>query len=223
MDEAQAVFCAYRAAHEAAPWTPEPYDVAQTPRGYGVVVEYVHGDKVLPYIVLGILTPEEVGQGLSGLLHELHTATTSAGKDWNGAFRTWARMLCPMLSRDTGVRLVRLVDAVPDSRTLLHGDPHPSNIVFDGERLRFIDMEDVGFGHPAADLANARSRLLFNYEGSPIALRVWKSILASYFAAPILTRSKTSIADLPSSRRSSASATCTRRSRLLATTSGAHD
>ena len=88
LDEAQFVFDAYRAAHEAAPWTPEPYDVAQTTSGYGVVVEYVHGDKVLPYIVLGILTPEEVGQGLSGLLRKLHSATTSAGKDWNGAFRT---------------------------------------------------------------------------------------------------------------------------------------
>ena len=75
------MFCAYRAAHEAAPWTPEPYDVAQTPSGYDVVVEYVHGDKILPYIVLGILTPEEVGQGLSDLLHELHTATTTAGSD----------------------------------------------------------------------------------------------------------------------------------------------
>ena len=47
--------------------------------------------------------------------------------------------------------------------------------------LLLIDMEDVGFGHPAADLANARSRLLFNYEGSPIALQVWESIIASYF------------------------------------------
>ena len=87
-----------------------------------------------------------------------------------------------MLARDTGMRLVRLVDAVPDSRTLLHGDPHPSNIVFDDGRLRLIDMEDVGFGHPATDLANARSRLLLNYEGSPMALKVWESILTSYFA-----------------------------------------
>lgn len=47
---------------------------------------------------------------------------------------------------------------------LLHGDYWPGNILWqDGELAAVIDWEDVAFGDPLADLANARLELLFFY------------------------------------------------------------
>ncbi|HEX3723416.1 MAG TPA: phosphotransferase [Nitrolancea sp.] len=47
---------------------------------------------------------------------------------------------------------------------LLHGDYWPGNILWqDGQLAAVIDWEDVAFGDPLADLANARLELLFFY------------------------------------------------------------
>ncbi|MGI9335491.1 MAG: phosphotransferase [Gammaproteobacteria bacterium] len=58
----------------------------------------------------------------------------------------------------------RLIERAPrDDRaalTTLHGDLHPKNIFFDGERVSLIDLDDVCKGPPAFDVGSLFARVL---------------------------------------------------------------
>lgn len=56
----------------------------------------------------------------------------------------------------------RLADGPPPDDTapvLLHGDCHPKNSLFDGDRLALIDLDQAGIGSPACDVASFLARL----------------------------------------------------------------
>ena len=44
------------------------------------------------------------------------------------------------------------MEAVPDRKTLIHGDYHPNNIMVQDGELMLIDMGDASVGHPVIDL-----------------------------------------------------------------------
>ncbi len=47
--------------------------------------------------------------------------------------------------------LKKLVDSIPESNMLIHGDYHPNNIMVNDERLILIDLGDMSIGHAAFD------------------------------------------------------------------------
>ena len=57
-------------------------------------------------------------------------------------------------------KLKALVDSVPDRNTLIHGDYHPNNIMYQNGELVLIDMGDMSIGHPIFDfLATAATQV----------------------------------------------------------------
>jgi Ser/Thr protein kinase RdoA (MazF antagonist) len=46
-----------------------------------------------------------------------------------------------------------------DDRVLLHGDCHPKNALLDGDRIVLVDLDQSGWGSPAADLGSLVARL----------------------------------------------------------------
>lgn len=191
--EARAMLERYREAAAVA-GTPTGHEVVALDGGYGVVVDYVAGVGLGLHLVVGSYTPHEAGQAMGELLRGLHGARMGVGRDWNATFREWAADLAPLLPTDAGDRIVALVAAIPESRCLLHGDFHVGNVVVGAGELRLIDMESAGFGHPAFDLAIARSRMLGNAvreagrlevdleTAERIADGIWKGLLEGYFA-----------------------------------------
>lgn len=191
-DEAFAMLEAYRAASTAA-GTPQAHEVVRIAGGYGVMVDYVVGLGLGVHLAIGSFTSDEAGRAMGTLLRRLHGSRMEAGLDWNGAFRAWARALAPLLPEGLGERLVILVDAVAARNCLLHGDFHVGNVIVRGGRLSLIDMEAAGFGHPALDLAVARSRTLGNVRGEAkrmgidaqvvehAARAIWDGMLDAYF------------------------------------------
>ena len=192
--EARAVFGSYRAARLAGAGSPTPVEVVRSGDGYGVVVEYVRGCGIGLHILIGSYTPEEAGRKMAAVLRRFHAARTDEGRDWNDAFRWRSHALSGLLPREAGERLLSLVDAMPASNTLLLGDMHFGNLIVRGGEIVPIDMESVGFGHPALDLAIARSRLLFKMPseaerigasknlGERASRSVWNALLGTYFA-----------------------------------------
>ncbi len=71
---------------------------------------------------------------------------------WNSQFErpgfpAWALTLSARLAR------VEQVIALCDRQVLAHGDLNPSNVLWDGTRVWFIDWDGAGLCHPYLDLA----------------------------------------------------------------------
>ena len=191
-EQAQGVYDAYRAALVAGVRAPRPQEVVRVPDGYGMVVEYVPGLCLGAHVAFGTFPLAEAGREFGALAKRFHAAHTTGGLDWHVRFRGFARQLSAQLPAPAHARLVALVDAVPASRTLLHGDLHMSNVVLCNGELAVIDTESVGFGHPVFDLAIMRSRMFTGPRGEGEAVTwtsgdrqavdlLWRETLAGYF------------------------------------------
>lgn len=91
-------------------------------------------------------------------------------------------------------KLQRLIEEIPDSHILVHGDYHVKNIMMQGDEPLLIDMETIGYGHaiyeivaffltyvgyPATDPNNCVSFLGFSDEEGQ---RIFRETINSVFA-----------------------------------------
>lgn len=90
-------------------------------------------------------------------------------------------------------KLNELVDSVPDTDTLIHGDYHPNNIMLQNDELILIDMGDMSLGHPIFDfLATAATQVNlvklnpeyaeFHTKMPPeLITKTWRRLFDTYF------------------------------------------
>ncbi len=62
------------------------------------------------------------------------------------------------------------------SRSLCHLDLNPTNILFDGQRVRFVDWETAGLSDPAFDVATLVNLLLLDLPSQEALLRGYASV-----------------------------------------------
>ena len=191
--DARAVFDTYHLARIAGAPTPDALEVVRVADGYGVVVEYVAGLPLGIHLMFGSYSIETAGYDMGVLARKLHAVHMGAGRDWGALFTQRAQELSTLMSPELGDRLISLVEKIPPSDTLIHGDLYVVNVVVLNGECRLIDMEDAGFGHPTFDLAIARSRLVGAANNLAVSVgvergvgervwrRVWRSLLKSYF------------------------------------------
>ncbi len=96
-------------------------------------------------------------------------------------------------SEDEIAALRALVDSVPDRNTMIHGDYHPNNVMFQDDELILIDMGDVSYGHPIFDfLATAATQVNLvklspeyasMHTNMPVELikKTWDRLIEGYF------------------------------------------
>lgn len=191
--DAQAVFDTYHAARLAGAPSPDALEVVRVADGYGVVVEYIAGLPLGTHLLFGSYSIEMAGHTMGVLARKLHSMHMGAGRDWNALFAQRARELSTLMAPQAGKQLVSLVEMIPPSDALIHGDLHVANVVvLDGE-CHLIDMELAGYGHPTFDLAIARSRLIGAANDATVNARlgrdvservwrrIWRALLESYF------------------------------------------
>ena len=57
------------------------------------------------------------------------------------------------LPKDRYEKLVKMFNAIPERKTLIHGDCHFKNIMVQNDELLLIDMDTLSVGHPIFELA----------------------------------------------------------------------
>lgn len=191
--QARELFEVYAAAYKSGAGTPAPYEVVQVPTGFGVVVEYVQGVPLTAHIILGIYTPEEAGEALAQVAKRLHATRMHLGRDFREAYLRSAREYMAQDADEEAEEFLALVESIPGSSCLLHGDLHPANILVLNEKLSVIDVETAGYGHPLFDLAASRRNIIYStkamdalgiqneQELTKVKNRLWGSILENYF------------------------------------------
>ncbi len=96
---------------------------------------------------------------------------------------------------DEEIKLLKaLVESVPDTGTLIHGDYHPNNIMVQGGELVLIDMGDMTLGHPIFDfLATAATQVnlvklrpeyaeFHTRMPAELITKTWRRLIDNYFA-----------------------------------------
>ena len=146
-----------------------PFDIVNVKEGgYGSVFELL---KSSSFNKLFINNPEKEDEYIKMYIDIIKTITsiTASEKDnfphkKDNAYE-WVKYLKEAKAYDeiTINKLEKLVDTIPESMGLIHGDCHIKNIMMQGEEPFLIDMDTLGVGHPIFEL----TALFLTYIGYP--------------------------------------------------------
>ena len=131
-----------------------PYDVVRVGENYGTVMELLETSSISEMIRKD---PEHLELPLRyyvDMMKQIHSTEVDPGDlpDMKQQALECAAFDRDYLTEEAGSRLYRMVEAVPQCNTMIHGDYHTSNIlVRDGEAL-LIDMDTLCTGHPVFEL-----------------------------------------------------------------------
>lgn len=184
-----------RAAFIAGVPTAISYDVARVGDSFGAVYEMLNAKTLSAYIMEDTSRAEEMGRRMGKLLKNLHTTTADKSKLTNmlEVYKTRAKGMAKYLTPEEDAKLLSVYEALEDCQTMLHGDYHAKNIMYMNDELMFIDMGDVGYGHPLLDLGSSYLGMVHVGETDPESVpkflgmdyetvkKVWNSMLLTYF------------------------------------------
>ncbi|WP_049895926.1 phosphotransferase [Oribacterium sp. NK2B42] len=184
-----------RAAFVAGVPTAISYDVAKVGDSFGAVYEMLNAKTLSAYIMEDTTRAEEMGRRMGKLLKELHATPGNNSKLTNmlEMYKSRAKGMAKYLTPEEDAKLLSVYEALEDCNTMLHGDYHAKNIMYMNDELIFIDMGDVGYGHPLLDLGSSYLGMVHVGETNPESVPkylgmdyetvkiVWNSMLLTYF------------------------------------------
>ncbi len=127
-------------------------------------------------------------------LKKLHSIVVPKGKlpSIKADALTFVRRMKDSLPEGYGDKLERMVDTIPESDHMIHGDYHTKNIVLSGGEVLLIDMDTLSVGNPIFELEQMYNSYLGFSEYNPqiiqdfqgysrdIAAEFWKKSLRAY-------------------------------------------
>ena len=171
------------------------YDVVKCGDSYGAVYEMLNAKTVAAVIKENPERAEELGKRLGKLLRNLHEtqADTTVLSNMLEIYKQRVGSLSKFYTEDEVEKIKSLYDLLPQKTTLVHGDFHAKNVMLMNDELVFIDMGDVGYGHPLQDIGGTYLGMVrigkinpdmtetyvgINYDLCKI---VWKAFTDEYF------------------------------------------
>ena len=173
-----------------------PFDVVKVGDKFGSVFELLSA-KSLTKIMAE--EPENVDKYIKvfvDLLKEIHTTEVKEGllPDCKERVLKWVNDLNGMLPEDKYNKLLRMVNEIPKSLNMLHGDYHSRNVHYANGEAIIIDMDTLSVGNPIFEFAN----VFMAYQGFgeldktnvtdflkmdwELATYVWNQTIKLYFA-----------------------------------------
>lgn len=170
------------------------YDIARVGESYGTVFEMLNAKS---FAKLVALNPEKLDYYVNlyvDLLKKIHGTLVKEGDmpDMKEVALTWAKFDVDYLPKETGEKLVALVDTVPKDNHMLHGDYHIKNVMMQDEEVLLIDMDTLCVGNPVFELGSMYNAyegfsaldpsISLSFLGIPhdLAVSFWKKSLAAY-------------------------------------------
>ncbi len=184
-----------RTAFVAGIPTAIPYDVVKVGEGYGSVFELLSAKSFAKLIAA---EPENLDKYVGlyvDLLKKIHSTVINSGNIPNQKEVTldWVRFLKEYLPESTYNKLYGMVEAIPESKYLMHGDYHIKNVMMQNDEVLLIDMDTLCLGNPVFEFAsiylayvgfselnhdNVQSFLGIPFE---TAGKIWDKTLRMYF------------------------------------------
>lgn len=171
-----------------------PYDVVRVGDGYGSVFEMLNAKSFAKLIAE---EPEKLDEYIGlyvELLRKIHETTVRPEDmpDQREVVIGWAKFVAEYLPEDKGAKLIRLVEEVPVSHQMMHGDYRIKNVMMQNGEVLLIDMDTLCQGHPVFELASVYNAYVgFSYLDHGVvqdflgidyetSVRIWKKTLPLY-------------------------------------------
>ncbi len=132
-----------------------PYDVVRVNGSYGSVFELLNSRSFSKLIAA---EPENIDKYVGlyvELMRKMHSTHVAPGEmpDMKEFGRDCVSYCRERLAPELGAKLAALVEAIPDTGTMIHGDFHTNNIVMQNDEVLLLDMDTLSTGHPIFELA----------------------------------------------------------------------
>ena len=171
-----------------------PYGIVRIGEGYGCLTELLNATSVTKLIRAD---KDDLSQSVAyyiDTIKEVHSIETKPGElpDFKKWVLEWVDFLEAYLDEAHAAKMRALVEGIPDSNFIIHGDYHTNNVMVQNGEPVLIDMDTLAVGHPVlelgsmfnafvgygeADREGSESFFGFDYETSN---RFWYLSLARY-------------------------------------------
>lgn len=171
-----------------------PYGIVRVGDGYGTVTELLNATSVSKLIKLN---PDDLTQAVAyyvDTIKHIHSIEVEKGElpDFKEWVLSWADFLNDYLPADKSKKLYDLINALPESKYMMHGDYHTNNIMVQNGETLLIDMDTLSVGCPVLEFGsmynafvgfseinheNVKDFMGYDFE---TAGRFWRMSLARY-------------------------------------------
>ena len=131
------------------------YDVVRTDEGYGEVYEMFRAGVVAAAVMAEPERRTEYLRRFVDMYRHIHSVEVGEG-ELNSArarYLAAADAIAPFVTEDELEKIRRMIGAIPERHTFVHGDFHMNNVMLHDGELVLIDMGEAGWGHPLFDFA----------------------------------------------------------------------
>ena len=151
-----------------------PYGIVRIGDGYGSLTELLNATSVTKLIRANT---EDLSQSVAyyiDAIKEVHAIETESGElpDFKKWVLEWADFLSGYLDDAHAEKMRNLIENIPDSNFIIHGDYHTNNVMVQNGEPVLIDMDTLAVGHPILELGstfNGNCRMITEAEFDKIA------------------------------------------------------
>ncbi|MBP5648601.1 MAG: anti-sigma factor antagonist [Clostridia bacterium] len=132
------------------------YDVVKVGQSYGSVFELLNARSFSKILSTEPDRFDWCVKEYVEMLKKIHSTVVPKGKlpDMKETVVSWARFMKDYLPKESGDKLLALVEAVPHDDHMIHGDYHTKNLELQSDEVLLIDMDTLAVGHPVFELAS---------------------------------------------------------------------
>ena len=133
-----------------------PYGIVRIGDGYGSLTELLNATSVTKLIKAN---PGDLTQSVAyfvDTLKEIHSIEVGEGTlpDFKKWVLEWVDFLSEYLEKDKAQKMRVLIEGIPNSNYMIHGDYHSNNVMVQNGEPLLIDMDTLAVGHPILELGS---------------------------------------------------------------------
>ncbi|WP_051205904.1 anti-sigma factor antagonist [Butyrivibrio sp. FC2001] len=142
------------------------YDVVKVGDSYGSVFELLNATSFSKILATEPDKFDWCVNEFAGLLKKIHETEVPEGKlpSIKETALKWAEFDKDYLPVESYEKLKSLIEKVPESNHMIHGDYHTNNIELQDGEVLLIDMDTLAVGHPIFELASIYNAFIGFYE-----------------------------------------------------------
>lgn len=130
-----------------------PYDIVKVGDLYGSMFELINSSSLQKLIIDGADIDKLVKETVE-VLKKIHSTKLEEGElpSKRKEKIEWVKDCSELLPEKTVNKLIDLLDKLPETNTMIHGDFHIKNIMKQNDEIILIDMDTISSGHPIFEL-----------------------------------------------------------------------
>ena len=133
-----------------------PYGIVRIGDGYGSLTELLNATSVTKLIRAN---KDDLTQNVAyfvDTLKEIHSTEVEEGAlpDFKKWVLEWVDFLSAYLDEANAQKMRALIEGIPDSNYMIHGDYHSNNVMVQNGEPILIDMDTLAVGHPVLELGS---------------------------------------------------------------------